>query len=80
MRRSNAIYGKRTGTSLTAGPRQHELFIFRVAVQYTENDVSDYIKNTDSTLRVISTERLTKPQRVMTELHIPTKQSSSVIT
>ena len=33
MRRSNAIYGKRTGTSLTAGPRQHELFIFRVAVQ-----------------------------------------------
>ena len=59
-RRSNAIYGKRTGTSLTAGPRQHELFIFRVAVQYTENDVSDYIKNTDSTIRVISTERLTK--------------------
>ena len=59
-RRSNAIYGKRTGTSLTAGPRQHELFIFLVAVQYTENDVSDYIKNTDSTIRVISTERLTK--------------------
>ena len=52
-RRSNAIYEKCTGTSLTAEPRQHELFIFRVAIQYTENEVSDYIKNTDSTILLI---------------------------
>ncbi len=52
------VYGNRKGTTLSAGPREYELFVFRVGEQYTGDNVSKYVTDTDSDITVMNVVRL----------------------
>ena len=58
-RKSTPVYGNRKGTKLMAGPRQYDLFVFRVNRDSGVEDVSNYIKETDDTISVVDSYCLT---------------------
>ena len=58
-RRTTPVYGNRKGTKLIAGPRQYDLFVFRVNSDSGVDDVSNYIKETDDTITVVDNYCLT---------------------
>ena len=56
--RQRPVYGNRNGTSLTAGPRQTALFVCNVDSQFSGDDVSKYVTETDKSVVVLSTKHL----------------------
>ena len=55
---TSSVYGNRNGTSLTAGLRQTALFVCNVDSQFSGDDVSKYMTETDKSVVVLSTKRL----------------------
>ena len=56
--RQRPVYGNRNGTSLATGPRQTALFVCNVDSQFSGDDVSKYMTETDKSVVVLSTKRL----------------------
>lgn len=63
--RPQPVYGSRKSNRLSAGAKQQDLFVFRVAPKYNTDDVSAYITETDSSIKVVKVVCLTraKPDR-----------------
>ena len=58
-RRATPVYSTCKGTKLIAGPRQYDLFVFRVNRDSGVEDVSNYLKETDDTITVVDNYLLT---------------------
>ena len=67
-RKQTAVYGNANDDTFTAGLQKHELFVFQVNKNVTEDQVKDYINNKDVT--VVSIKLMTAAEAPSNSYHV----------